>query len=207
MKRVTHSLILCLVIALPLLSGGCSTLGAGNSVDSLLPDSGYAEGWALDGGVSAYDKETLTDHINGEAEIYFPHGFTEAAVATYIFNGNKDRAVAVDLYAMGTPEGAVGIYSNYKSKDAALVSVGTEGFFDGFQLMFHQDRYFVRMSAYGKPAQNKQDLMACATVISQKLSAVASGDSAQCVAGSSPRRKRQPVRLPMTGCCSFPVPR
>ncbi len=197
MKDVTRILALSLVIALPLLSGGCATLGAGKSVDSLLPDSGYAEGWALDGDVSVYDRETLTDHINGEAELYFPHGFTEAAAATYIYNGNKDRAVAVDLYAMGSPEGAVGIYSNYRSEDAALVSVGTEGFFDGFQLMFHQDRYFVRMSAYGKPAQNKPDLMACATVIAQGFTD----------ADSSSGRKKGPVCLPMTGCCSFPVPR
>ena len=47
------------------------TLAAG-SMEELLPPLSCGTGWKLEGKPLFYDSETLSDRINGEAELYFP---------------------------------------------------------------------------------------------------------------------------------------
>jgi len=64
---------------------------------------------------------------------------------------------------------AFGIYSNYRKADAASVTVGAEGFVSSSQLMFYQDRYFVRLQVTGATSLGQDVFFACARSVSEKL--------------------------------------
>ncbi|HOZ50030.1 MAG TPA: hypothetical protein PLO37_23750 [Candidatus Hydrogenedentes bacterium] len=151
------------------LLAGCASNGALRDVAGVLPSPGFGDGWAMDDTIREYGPDTVFDYIDGEAELYFPYGFETLATTTYVHDGNADDAVTADVYAMGSVLDAFGIYSNYRYSGADHVDVATEGFCDGYQLMLYQDRYFVRLSASGKPETNRAPLEACAKAVAARL--------------------------------------
>ncbi len=142
---------------------------AADAMESLLPTRGCAEGWALKDKATLFDKETLFDHINGEAELYFPYGFEMLATATYANKKNLEVWIVADVYRMASPLDAFGIYSNYRKADAKSAKVGAEGFVSSSQLMFYQDRYFVRLQVTGATSLEQDTFLACARSVSDKL--------------------------------------
>jgi hypothetical protein len=141
------------------------------SIKDVLPAQGFAEEWTIDGKVEHYDKDTLFNHINGEAELYFPYGFDVLASANYIHKKNQDLSIVADVYRMASVLDAFGIYSNYRRPNNSWVAIGAEGFVSPSQLMFYQDRYFVRLQVSGETNLPKDLLLTCARAISKNLPA------------------------------------
>jgi hypothetical protein len=154
-----------------LLSLIASTLGraAGPSAEKMLPAQTCAEGWVMDGKVSLYDKDGLFDRINGESELYFPYGFEVLAYARYENKKNRSIAVDADVYAMGSLLDAFGMFANYRRKDANEAGIGVEGTVTPSQLLFYQDRYFVRLQITGATTVDQAVLLACAGAIAKNL--------------------------------------
>jgi len=148
---------------------GCATLRGDQGLTGLLPAPGFAPGWRADSAVAVYDRETLYDYIDGEAELYYPYGFQQAAAVNYVKADAAATAISADVYEMRSTLDAFGIYANYRSPEAAPADIGCEGFRDDYQLMFCQGRYFVRLSAVGSPEQNREHLAACARAIADNL--------------------------------------
>jgi hypothetical protein len=142
---------------------------AEQAMDKLLPAPACADGWVMDGKVTLYDKDSLFDRINGESELYFPYGFEKLAYARY--ENQKDRKVAIDadVYAMGSLLDAFGIFANYRRKDAADAGAGAEGTVTQSQLLFYQDRYFVRLQVTGATTADQAVLRTCAGAIAKNL--------------------------------------
>ena len=69
------------------------------------------------------------------------------------------------------PSTAFGIYSNYRRPDNDFVKTGAEGFISPSQLLFYQDRYFVRIQVTGDSEVDKKTLMECGKAISGRLPA------------------------------------
>ena len=61
-----------------------------------------------------YDRDTLSDRIDGEAELYFPYGFDRMAAARYVSEKSPGTGVDVEIYRMGSLLDAFGIYANYR---------------------------------------------------------------------------------------------
>ena len=142
---------------------------ADDSIKNILPMHGFADGWIMEDKVTSYATDTLFDHINGEAELYFPYGFEVLASATYIYKDDPQLAVVADVYRMGSPLDAFGIYSNYRKTDATFVAIGAEGFISSSQLMYYQDRYFVRLQASGTTSIGKEIFLAYGRAVSRNL--------------------------------------
>ncbi len=164
---VISSIIIC--IFLLTINASVPVLAADGSMENLLPARGCAQGWALKDKVALFDKDTLFDHINGEAELYFPYGFDMLATATYMNRNNPEVWIVADIYRMASPLDAFGIYSNYRKADAESATVGAEGFVSSSQLMFYQDRYFVRLQITGATSLGQDIFLACAQSVSEKL--------------------------------------
>lgn len=164
---LVSSLIMC--IFLLTIHASDPVFAADGSMENLLPAYGCAQGWALMDKVALFDKDTLFDHINGEAELYFPYGFDMLASATYMNRKNSEVWIVADVYRMASVLDAFGIYSNYRKADAASVTVGAEGFVSSSQLMFYQDRYFVRLQVTGATSLGQDVFFACARSVSEKL--------------------------------------
>ena len=165
-KVISSTIIFVLFLVIYMLAPGFAADGA---MESLLPTRSCAEGWVLNDKVSLFDKETLFDHINGEAELYFPYGFDMLATATYMNKKNSEVWIVADVYRMASLLDAFGIYSNYRKADAVNVKVGAEGFVSSSQLMFYQDRYFVRLQITGATSLGQDVFLACARSVSDKL--------------------------------------
>jgi len=142
---------------------------AEDSIKNILPASGFASNWVIQDRVTLYNSDTLFDHINGEAELYFPYGFDMLATATYLNKKDPEVWVVVDVYRMDSLLNAFGIYSNYRKADAAGVVIGAEGFVSSSQLMFYQDRYFVRIQVTGAASLEQDLFVACGRTVSRNL--------------------------------------
>ena len=167
--EVVFSIIVCILFLT--IHAWVPVFAADGAMENLLPAYGCAQGWTLKDKAALFDKDTLFDHINGEAELYFPYGFDMLATATYINGNNSEEWIVADVYRMASPLDAFGIYSNYRKADAASMTVGAEGFVSPSQLMFYQDRYFVRLQVTGATGLGQDVFLACAWAVSEKLPA------------------------------------
>lgn len=164
---VIASAILCVFVCT--LSVPVPVFAADDSMKNIPPTPGFAPSWVMKEPVALYNHDTLFDHINGEAELYFPYGFDRLATATYLNKENPDVWVVVDVYRMGSPLDAFGIYSNYRKADAVGVLIGAEGFISSSQLMFYQDRYFVRIQVTGAESLEQDLFVACGRTVARNL--------------------------------------
>jgi len=141
----------------------------GDPLEKVLPAPLCAAGWSMEEKIALYTKDNLFDRINGEAEIYFPYGFDVMASARYASKQNPQYAVEADVYKMGSLLDAFGIYANYRRSDDEDASVGADGTIAPSQLLFYQDRYFVRLQATGTLSVDKEIFLSCARAISKNL--------------------------------------
>ena len=155
------------------------------AIKDVLPEKSFAAGWVIEGKVQLFDKETLFDHIDGEAELYFPYGFDALATASYVNKQHPDLSIVADVYRMASVLDAFGIYSNYRKTNNLWVTIGAEGFVSSSQLMFYQDRYFVRLQVSGATSLPKDTFLACARAISASLPA-----------GSGPPKELEVMKIP-----------
>jgi hypothetical protein len=164
--RASFASCVCLILCAAI---GCATTGDPVRLSKTLPDPGFAGGWQADGPVKLFDVDTIFNHINGEAELYFPYGFRRAAVVSYINERFPDAAIGADVYEMGSPLDAFGIYSNYRYPDADFIELGCEGFVSDQQLMFYSDVYFVKLTVVGAVSNAREPLRDCANAIRSRL--------------------------------------
>lgn len=139
------------------------------SCSDLLPAPGFHPGWIADGAPETFTRDTLYEHINGEAELYLPYGLDSAAAGYYKAGERSKVGLAIDIYRMGSPLDAFGIYSNYRNPEGETVQVGVEGEISPTQLLFFQDRYFVRINSSGREPPAREAILACAQAVSEKL--------------------------------------
>jgi uncharacterized protein DUF6599 len=142
---------------------------AQSGMEKFLPAPSCTEGWSMDGKVTLYDKDTLSDRIDGEAELYFPYGFTVLAYGRYESKKNPNIAIDADVYAMGSLLDAFGMFANYRKKDSIDIVVGAEGIVSPSQVFFYQDKYFVRLQVTGAASMGQDVLLACARAIAKNL--------------------------------------
>jgi hypothetical protein len=157
--------VLCIMAAL---AAACPSPAAQRALETMLP-AAFTPGWTADGKVVTYTPENLYKYIDGEAELYLPYGFRKAVTVMYVKAGSGDTGIVVNIFEMGSPLDAFGIYANYRSPTLKRIEVGAEGFLDESQLMFYQDRYFVQVESSGALTQEGPVFLACAEAVSRNL--------------------------------------
>lgn len=155
-------------------SVSCGAQASGTTDNGLLPNSGFLAGWAMEGKAETYSRDNLYKLINGEAELYLPYGFERLTTAYYGLGDKAKTSLSVEIYKMGSGLDAFGIYSNYRSPESEALSIGSDGFVAEGQLLFYQDRYFVRLSASGVGKPDRKVFLACASAVAAQLPASAS---------------------------------
>jgi hypothetical protein len=144
-----------IVVVLLLGCGLLAPLAAGEGQGTLgfLPGDPGA-GVAPTGKPELFVGKGLFDYMDGGAERYLAYGFTEIAVRGYAKGAVKAN---VEIYSMGSPEDAFGIYAfNTKGEHP---DVGTPATLSHGTLGFHKDRYFVRVVAMSDPGAAKDVLV------------------------------------------------
>ena len=115
-----------------------------------------------------YDRDNLWEYINGGAIGYLAYGFRKVVTFTTAHQ-ESGLEIVVDIYDMGKPVHAYGIYSVERSPDGVKVEWGCDGFLSGTVLYFWQDRYYVKLMAYDIAPETNKLLSKLAGSISRKL--------------------------------------
>jgi hypothetical protein len=105
-------------------------------------------GWELTEEVRSFFPDDLFEYIDGAAESYLSYDFRELAVADLERTGT-DATMTLEIYDMGTPVNAFGIFGAERYPDNAAVPVGELGYCEGEALNFLAGRFYVKMLAFG----------------------------------------------------------
>ena len=122
---------------------------AGGDMEELLPPVSCVAGWKMEGKPLFYDRDTLSDRIDGEAELYFPYGFDRLAAARYASENNPSAGIDVEIFRMGSLLDAFGMYANYRQKEGSTLRVGAESNLSPSQIFLYQGRLFIHIQVTG----------------------------------------------------------
>ena len=95
--------------------------------------------WMLADAPVTYDRETIFDYINGAGEVYRSYAFKDVLVGQY--QEPAGGALNVEIFDMGTPEDAYGVFSYAREEERTGIGVAFES--RGSVLCFWQDRFYV----------------------------------------------------------------
>ncbi|MFH1943375.1 MAG: DUF6599 family protein [bacterium] len=138
-------------------------------LDQLFPGPGFEKGWSWHGMPKHYSAGNLYEYIDGEAELYLKYGFQEMATMTYFWGSVDDTSFIVDIYDMGTPLDAFGLYSNYRRPGYTFEKIGTEAIVSEYGLRFFQGRYVVEFKIGSDSERIRRAVRAVAERVSKKI--------------------------------------
>jgi hypothetical protein len=135
MKKILLLLIICVLIY--------SCGGNVKDIYQALPDQ--VLDWKAEAEDVVYDRETLYDYMNGGAEVYLAFDFQQVFVRKFKRAGEDE--IILDIYDMGSPAEAFGVFSCDREDEGAGIGQDSEY---GFGLLrFWKGRYFVSVIAAG----------------------------------------------------------
>jgi hypothetical protein len=106
------------------------------------------------GDAARFYSSDLYRYMDGGADIYLKYGLVAMAHGEYKRAGVD---MTVDVFDMGSPLQAFGIYSAERSPEYHFIDIGAEGYSSESTLNFLQGRYYVRLSAFGDGAATALD--------------------------------------------------
>ncbi len=122
-------------------------------------------GWKQEGAPERYDRETIFDYIDGAGEVYLSYGFREVTVFRY----SKPDApgIVVEIFDMGVPEDAYGVFSHARESEETGIGQGYE--YRGSLLCFWKGKYYVCVLAEKGTPETKEAVFALSGQIAGKL--------------------------------------
>ncbi|HMK44115.1 MAG TPA: DUF6599 family protein [Dissulfurispiraceae bacterium] len=144
----------------------CASFAFAEQPERVLLPAACPDGWKLEPPASTYSKDNLFDYINGEAELYFPFGFRQLLTGRY---SDGRRELVVDVYEMGSPLDAFGIYANYRRRDDAPIPIGAGGSLSSSQMLFFKERFYIRLQASGASELPEETFKRCADQVAYRL--------------------------------------
>lgn len=112
------------------------------SIKQMIPSKDLPKGWSLIEGPQIFTKETLFEHINGQAELFLTYGFQKSVFAIYQNNRESRDQIELDIYDMGGVVQAFGIFSRFRDEDRPM-GIGLDSYLDPHSFFFYKGRYFI----------------------------------------------------------------
>jgi len=132
-------------------------------VVDLLPEQIGA--WTREESPASYDRETIFGYIDGAGEVYRSYAFARVNVAVYTNPAAPD--MTVELFDMGNPADAYGVFSYAREREQSGIGGGYEQ--RGRVLCFWQDRYYVCVASEERDADSDRATQDVARAISERL--------------------------------------
>jgi hypothetical protein len=127
---------------------------AATPLDSLIPRRDIPKEWTLIQGPQTYNKKTLFEHINGQAELFLKYGFQKSIFAIYQSKKSRENQIEIDIYDMGNVLQAFGVFSRFRNEDRPG-GFGLDSYLDDHSAFFYKGKYFVMVYA----TESNPDLM------------------------------------------------
>ena len=124
-------------------------LQATGAPESLLPNTGELLGWVQSRAPSTYHGKTLYRDRAASPDLYYAYGFERQAEVEYETPrfGSKPL-ILLEIFDMGTPENAFGIYHFHTYPQMKIEWVGAKALLSGGYLRFSKGKYFVQIEGY-----------------------------------------------------------
>ena len=130
----------------------------------LLPES--AEVGAAQAGELKFFSSDLYQYTDGGADVYLDYGLVAMVHQEY---KSSSTDFTLDIYNMGAPANAFGIYSAECSPDYHFLPIGAEGYGTSEILNFFQDEFYVKLSGFSDKEKTGPMLERFARVVSRKI--------------------------------------
>ena len=150
------------ILFIPLLLIGCSSsnyMGENLSLKEVIQDE--VSGWHREGNVEKYDRETIFRYMNGAGEIYRMYDYRGMEVLRMV--KVEQPEIKIEMFDMGSPDDAFGVFSHMREGDEAGVGEGSE--YRKGLLCFWQGKYFFCIIAEEETDQTKQIIFELANII------------------------------------------
>ncbi len=103
-------------------------------------------GWALRGAPQVFTKETLFEHIDGQADLFLQYGFKKSIFAVYRNKNSSRDKIDLDIYDMGDVVHAFGIFSRFR-QEGRSAGIGLASYLEDSYALFYKGKYFVVLQA------------------------------------------------------------
>ncbi len=140
---------------------------------SLMPRPGSSAGWRWDIEPEIYTPETLFEYIDGEAEHYIDYNFIEMATSSHARTEDEFASFTIDVYDMGNPLNAFGIYSSHRRPELEFEPIGEEAIVSELNISFYKGRFFVQLSAGSMEQVVKEAVRVQAVRLASRIEAMA----------------------------------
>ena len=121
--------------------------------------------------IESYNPDTLSDKIDGKAELYLSAGFKEMSSRMFNLTGAAPAHVDVYLYDMGTPRNAYAVFSGQRRPGSPSLPLTANAYGTPNALFFTQGKFYVEIVADRASEPVKSALQTYATALLAKLPA------------------------------------
>jgi hypothetical protein len=118
---------------------------AATPIESLVPKTAQ-DGWALRDTPETFTRETLFEHIDGQADLFLQYGFEKSVLAIYRNANSSEDKIDVDIYDMGNSLQAFGVFSRFR-QDESPAGIGLDSYLADNYALFYKGKHFVVLQA------------------------------------------------------------
>ncbi|RJQ66648.1 MAG: hypothetical protein C4519_25340 [Desulfobacteraceae bacterium] len=115
------------------------------SVQATGPSTGEVPGLAVLSAPEYYDEQTLSDKINGKAELYLSAGFERLESRRFALSAHSSRWMELFIYAMTQTSGAFAVYSQQRRDRAQPLDLAADAYRSDNGIFLVQGRYYVEI--------------------------------------------------------------
>jgi len=133
-----------------------------------LPADGELPGWSRVTEPEHYEADNLWEYINGQADFFIDYGFVRVDTAEYR-NDQESSSVVLEVYRMGRPQEAFGIFAAERTRDDRPLEIGADSYLGSNVLGFWQGEQYVKLTSFDEGPAVEQALIDLAEEISSRL--------------------------------------
>ena len=134
-----------------------------------LPADGELPGWSLVTEPMHFEADNLWEYINGQADFFIDYGFVRVDTAEYR-NDQDSSSVVLEVYRMGRPQEAFGIFAAERTRDDRPIEIGAGAYLGTNVLGFWQAEQYVKLTSFDEGPAIEQALISLAEEISSRIS-------------------------------------
>jgi len=149
--------------------GGPSPADPGSTASGFaLPVDGEIPGWSLATEPEHYEVDNLWDYINGQADFFIDYGFVRVDAAEYR-NDQESTSVVLELWRMGRPQEAFGIFAAERTLEDRPLDIGSGAYLGANVLGFWQGELYVKLTSFDQGPAIEQLLTGLAEKVSSRF--------------------------------------
>jgi hypothetical protein len=133
-----------------------------------LPADGELVGWSRVTEPEQYLADNLWDYINGQADFFIDYGFVRVDAAEYQ-NDQESTSVVLEVWMMGRPQEAFGIFAAERTTDDRPLEIGAGAYLGANVLGFWQGEHYVKLITFDQGPAIERLLTGLAEEISSRL--------------------------------------